>query len=45
MDINCRVVEAGIVHTVTAQFDITDVKIKLLDFSRTAWKIIRAPSG
>lgn len=28
MDINCQVVDVGIVTAVTAQFDITDIKIK-----------------
>jgi len=45
MDINFRVVEMGIVHAVNAQFDITDVKIKRLDFPRKAWKIVRTPAG
>jgi hypothetical protein len=30
MDINCRVVDPRIVHAVTAQLDINDVKIKSL---------------
>jgi hypothetical protein len=35
MEINCQVVDNGIMHAVTAKFDITDVKFKSLDFPRT----------
>jgi hypothetical protein len=45
MDKNCRISDSTIVRSVTAQCDITDVKIKTLDFLRTAWKIIHTQSG
>ena len=45
MDTDSGDIVVKIVHSVTAQFDIADVKTKLFDFPRTAWKIIRTPSG
>jgi hypothetical protein len=45
MNIDSRDTAATIVHAATAQFDIEDVKIKLFNFPRTAWKIVRTPSG
>ena len=40
-----QALEATSVRSVTAQCDITDVKIKTLEFLRTAWKIKRTLSG